>query len=150
MRKRAFGSFRPGQIQTTYRADLRLCCSHMAKTGFHMTWLNCLLTILNYYLSISMTKPTKWPVCPTKTQTSLTSTQSDRSLLSACGNLGSLVYHQAHSKESDLIFCWFCLAVDHLSRDMTKPTKWLCAQRRLRSAWASVQSDQSLRCVLNR
>ena len=31
----------------------------------------------------------------------------------------------------------------HLSRDMTKPTKWLCAQRRLRSAWASAQSDQS-------
>ena len=33
----------------------------------------------------------------------------------------------------------------HLSRDMTKPTKWVCAQRRLRSAWASVQPDQSLR-----
>ena len=25
----------------------------------------------------------------------------------------------------------------NLSRDMTKPTKWLCAQRRFRSAWAS-------------
>ena len=33
---------------------------------------------------------------------------------------------------------------------MTKPTKWLCAQRRLRSAWVSTQSDQSLRCALNR
>ena len=30
-----------------------------------------------------------------------------------------------------------------LSRLMTKPTKWLCTQRRLRSAWASTQSDQS-------
>ena len=29
---------------------------------------------------------------------------------------------------------------------MTKPTKWVCAQRRLRSAWASAQSDQNLRC----
>ena len=29
-----------------------------------------------------------------------------------------------------------------MSRDTTKPTKWLCAQRRLRSAWASAQSDQ--------
>ena len=29
---------------------------------------------------------------------------------------------------------------------MAKPTKWLCAQRRVRSAWASAQSDQSLRC----
>ena len=35
---------------------------------------------------------------------------------------------------------------NHMSRDMTKPTKWLCAQRRLRSAWTSAQSDQSLRC----
>ena len=26
---------------------------------------------------------------------------------------------------------------------MTKPTKWLCAQRRLGSAWASAQSNQS-------
>ena len=30
---------------------------------------------------------------------------------------------------------------------MIKPTKWVCAQRRLRSAWASAQSDQSLRCA---
>ena len=36
-----------------------------------------------------------------------------------------------------------------MSRDMKKPTKWLCAQRRLRSAWAFLQSDQSLRCALN-
>ena len=37
----------------------------------------------------------------------------------------------------------------HLSCDMTKPkpTMWLCAQRRLRSAWASAQSDQSLLCA---
>ena len=30
---------------------------------------------------------------------------------------------------------------------MTKPTKWLCAQRRRRSAWASAQSDQSSLCA---
>ena len=36
-----------------------------------------------------------------------------------------------------------------MSHDITKPTKWVCAQRRLRSAWASAQSDQSLRCALN-
>ena len=35
-----------------------------------------------------------------------------------------------------------------MSCDMTKPTKWVCAQRRLRSDWASAQSDQSLRCAL--
>ena len=38
---------------------------------------------------------------------------------------------------------------NHWSRDMTKPTKWVCAQRSLKSAWASAQSDQSLRCALN-
>ena len=37
----------------------------------------------------------------------------------------------------------------NMSHDMTKPTKWVCAQRRLRSAWASAQSDQSLRCALS-
>ena len=31
----------------------------------------------------------------------------------------------------------------NLSRLMSKPTKWVCAQPRLRSAWASSQSDQS-------
>ena len=30
----------------------------------------------------------------------------------------------------------------NMSRLMTKTTKWLCAQRRLRSNWASAQSDQ--------
>ena len=34
-----------------------------------------------------------------------------------------------------------------MSRNMTKPTKWVCAHQRLRSTWASAQSDQSLRCV---
>ena len=34
----------------------------------------------------------------------------------------------------------------HLSHLVTKLTKWLCAQQRLRSAWASAQSDQSLHC----
>ena len=34
----------------------------------------------------------------------------------------------------------------YLSRDMTKPTKWVCPQRRLRSDWAFAQSDQSLCC----
>ena len=35
-----------------------------------------------------------------------------------------------------------------MNRLMTT-SKWLCAQRRLRSAWASPQSDQSLRCAYN-
>ena len=38
------------------------------------------------------------------------------------------------------------IAARNMSRDMTKSTMWLCAKRRLRSAWASAQSDQSFRC----
>ena len=34
----------------------------------------------------------------------------------------------------------------YLSSSMTKPTNDLCGQQRLRSAWASHQSDQSLHC----
>ena len=37
----------------------------------------------------------------------------------------------------------------YMSHDMTKPTKRLCAQRRLRLVWACAQSGQSLRCALN-
>ena len=36
---------------------------------------------------------------------------------------------------------------NNLSHLMTKPTKWLYAQRRLRSAWASAQSDQCSLCA---
>ena len=36
---------------------------------------------------------------------------------------------------------------EHMSCGMTKSTKWVCAQRRLRSAWASTQSDQSSLCA---
>ena len=46
------------------------------------------------------------------------------------------------------IYNWFILR-GKMSRLMTKPTKWLCTQRRLRSAWASAQTDQSLRCALD-
>ena len=46
-------------------------------------------------------------------------------------------------------FCRFYVCTWHLSRLMTKSTKWLCAQWRLRSAWASAQSDQNLRCALS-
>ena len=45
-----------------------------------------------------------------------------------------------------LLCYWWSFDVN-MSRLMTKPAKWLCAQRRLRSALASVESDQSLRCA---
>ena len=35
----------------------------------------------------------------------------------------------------------------YMSHDITKPTKWVCVHQRLRSAWASAQSDQSSLCA---
>ena len=47
-------------------------------------------------------------------------------------------------------YCQIKPMIKHqMSGLMTKPTKWLCAQRRLRSAWAFAQSDQSLRFALS-
>ena len=55
------------------------------------------------------------------------------------------ILFEENLKWKDLVNCM--TVKPHMSRDMTKLTKWLCgAQRRLRSAWASAQSDQSLRC----
>ena len=56
--------------------------------------------------------------------------------------------HQTQRSSIKLIYLVLalsmCIIYTEMSRDMTKPTKWVCAQRRLKSAWASVQSDQSL------
>ena len=48
------------------------------------------------------------------------------------------------------LFAYICLSenlgllcYDYVSCDLTKPTKWLCARQRLRSAWASAKFDQS-------
>ena len=35
----------------------------------------------------------------------------------------------------------------HMNHLITKPTNGMCTQRRLRSAWATAQSDQSLCCL---
>ena len=49
--------------------------------------------------------------------------------------LAQIFYHLFHNYK------------ENMSHNMTKPTKWGCAQWRLKSAWASTQSDQSLRCL---
>ena len=58
---------------------------------------------------------------------------------------------EAHINAIDACTClciYITRIVYNLSRIMTKPTKWLCDEQRLRSAWASAQSDQSLRCMV--
>ena len=68
----------------------------------------------------------------------------------SCMAVCSLYLFTDHWKENDWVeklklclvigFVIDSLGVSHL---MTNPTMWLCVQRRLRSAWASAQSDQS-------
>ena len=50
-------------------------------------------------------------------------------------------FFTADLEENTLCQFLFSVLSWYLSRLVTKPTKWLCAQRRLRSAWASAQSD---------
>ena len=50
--------------------------------------------------------------------------------------------HMHTCTDSSVIVCSF--EILHLSREMTKITKWLCAQRRLRSAWASADAQANL------
>ena len=65
-----------------------------------------------------------------------------------------IAIHWTRSEDCDQtgVLMFFFLPYDvlggmwNLSRLMTKPTKWVCALRRLRSAWASAQSDHSRRC----
>ena len=63
---------------------------------------------------------------------------------SVCGCATDLSVGWAHKP-----FYRFGYALTQISKDMTKPTKWVCAQQQHRSAWASAQSDQSLRCAFN-
>ena len=73
----------------------------------------------------------------------------DCHLLNVCDGGPSWVTPPTNKTLQTRLICKFnryCFFQIHLSRDMTKPTMWVCSQRRLRSAWASAQSDQSLRC----
>ena len=60
----------------------------------------------------------------------------------------AFIFPEKEIPETELRKYQVCVLLN-MSRDMTKPTKRLCAQQRLRSAWASAQSDRSLRCALN-
>ena len=126
------------------------------------------------HMSRCTTKATKWPMRPVKTQSSLSAWRNLVSLATQwvpsedsdrIGRMRRLVLVFVR------LFVLFCRAVAHIlwfcclnflllksyyrkhyqqctmSRLVTKPTKWLCAQRRLRSARASAQSDQSLHCL---
>ena len=93
---------------------------------------------------------TSWPLgYPKSTKQGLTrmrgcTVRSESSHMSLCRSCCALANKQNTLKLIlDKLTAYQEHQTGNMSRDMTKPTKWLCAQRRLRSAWASAQSDQS-------
>ena len=60
-----------------------------------------------------------------------------------CSPQPSKILQQGNFWKDGVRVAVLCTSQWYMSRDMTKQTKWLCAQQRLRSAWASTQSDQS-------
>ena len=61
------------------------------------------------------------------------------------GQTNRLPEHRDQLPLSLVILMFMIFSWNELQHDKTK-NKWVCAQWRLRSAWASAQSDQSLRC----
>ena len=121
-----------------------------------------------WHLSHDMTKPTKCVCAQWRLRSAWASAQSDQSLhCSAQWVAKDPRFLHADSEDSDqtgpmprliwvfaghtpvLLVLSCCGSFEPQQHLVTKPTKWLCAQQRLRSAWASTQSDQSLRCALN-
>ena len=99
-------------------ADLRFCSLHMAKAGFLMTWL-------------ILSKTSIW--------LRLRSVASNRADWCNWLHIGLLLWSLQRALR--------CVLEQYLSHDMTKPTNWVCTQRRIRSVWASAQSDQSSLCA---
>ena len=58
----------------------------------------------------------------------------------------SNTYGTVTSSASPIALSVQCEFATILNRNRTEPTKRVCSQRRLRSAWASTQSDKSLHC----
>ena len=119
-------------------------------------------------ISVSMTKPTKWPDSdqpghPVWSQSSRSAqwvaedpmflhTDSEDCGLSLRWVQRSFCLFYREAAHTVTEFELFGLGsrgswrTDYLSHLVTKPTKWVWAQQRLRSAWASAQSEQSLCC----
>ena len=77
-------------------------------------------------------------------QYSLETEDANELVKSTCYSLkfssSEILFHQQF--HSWMIAQWISCQTQ-MSHDITKPTKWVCAKRRLWSAWTSAQSDQS-------
>ena len=95
--------------------------------------LRKMIQILSWHCPVSLDRP--WY------KTEISRTDENRGKPCRVYKIQLILYSHALSPELYCVFREKCM-----SHDMTKPKKRLCAQQRLRTAWASAQSDQSLRC----
>ena len=89
------------------------------KTGFLMIWLTCADLPLVFLSILSLT-----------TYVSINHELRYRTTQDHSHNTG----------EATSNYTWYNVTRKQMSRVMTKPTKWLCAQQRLRSAWRKLGS----------
>ena len=144
-------------VSVAQQASLCLSWSETPKTGFLVTRVTY---IVSWYWLIAHSK--QWSVWTYATDggsshhdtrhVALISNRDTRQTLPIqttlpCLICGTIVPPYFYLRS--IVFDAYLFDDTYLSRDMTKPTKWVCAQRRLRSAWASAQTGQRLRCALN-
>ena len=96
-----------------------------------------------YWIKLYMFPTPKWPLTPTLNLSrhsgddNLQNFNKTEKILSLWPWSQSLMGAGAYTEQN------FKLV---MSQCTTKPTKWMCAQRKLRSVWACTQFDQSLLC----
>ena len=118
------------------QTDLSLCWAHMLLCWFchevaHIYSVSCCSQLLGNYQTIQ----TNW--------------HGNSKDIIECPNINKLSQEQNAKAILIILLKHSTFLINQMRRNMTKPTKWVCAQWRLRSALASAQSDQSLRCALN-
>ena len=118
------------------QADLRFCCLHMAKTSFLMTWLfwfSFKFNTRHFFLATNSWNPSCW------------------------ARVVQVLFNSILWQTFSAIVIWL---ISKLFRLFHKPNiRWgqagasktykiMCAKQRFRSAWTSVQCDQSSLCPL--
>ena len=121
----------PGWSESLLGAQSFRLFSHEADQLLNNDWLLPLFPFQQYVIRL-MTKPTKWPVRPAKTQISLGICPVwSESLLSAWINIGPLATHSAYSKDwsdwAHMPFCWFCHKAAHVS--FQNGWLWKCSEQ---------------------
>ena len=120
---------------TDFSPQLMACVNMIHCSGLYSIWLI-------HYMRCLMTKPTKWPVHPAKTQISLAICPVwSESSLSIWRNIGPLITYWGHSEwrlwsdwtdgQADLILRWAHLSFCLLCRVVAQMNKKMCMKQQV-------------------